>query len=86
MGRLKIRTSTCDIERMQVFCAQMHVFTPSGVGANVNTKKCSFFHQTVLLSAPLHTGILYKTVYSSTNTGVSSLLQMNRKVELVGQA
>jgi hypothetical protein len=48
MGRLKIRTSTCDIERMQVFCAQMHVFTPSGVGANVNTKKCSFFHQTAL--------------------------------------
>jgi hypothetical protein len=44
MGRLKIRTSSSDNERMQVFCAQMHVFfIRFGVGPNVKMKKVFFF-------------------------------------------
>jgi hypothetical protein len=63
MGRLKIRTFTSEIERMQVFCAQMHVFTPFSVGANVNTKKVFFFSSNSALVRTAHTYIrVYDTV------------------------
>jgi hypothetical protein len=77
-----------DIERMQVFCAQMHVFLYVSARDQMSIrKKCSFFSSNSALVRTAHTyGYMYNTVYSSTNTGVPLLLQMNRKVELAEQA
>jgi hypothetical protein len=86
IGWLKIRTFTSDIERMQVFCAQIHVFYTFRRWTKCQYEKSVLFFIKQCFS-PHRTYIrVYNTVYSSTNTGDSSFLQMNRKVELVGQA